>query len=201
MSKATSETMEQITSWLKDNNIKQVQCVISDHTGVARGKVLPVDKFISEQGCRLSETILLQSVVGGYAEEDVLWSLTAPRDVDMILKPDATACYLLPWADEPTAMIIHDCYTPQGEAVTFSPRNVLKKVMQLYTDKGWQAIVAPEMELYFCKTCSDENLELQVPAGKSGRTEAGRQSFSINAISEFSPLIQDIYAGAKIQGL
>lgn len=33
-----------------------MQCLISDHTGVARGKMLPVDKFISEQGCRLAET-------------------------------------------------------------------------------------------------------------------------------------------------
>ncbi len=198
---STSETMKQITEWLNDNEIKQVQCLISDHTGVARGKVLPVDKFISEQGCRLGETILLQSIVGGYAAGDVLWSLSDPRDVDMLLKPDASACYLLPWSDEKTAMIIHDCYTSQNNAVTFSPRNVLKKVIQLYRDQGWQAVVAPEMELYLTKTSTDENQALQVPVGKSGRTEAGRQSFGIDAISEFDPLMKDIYTWAKAQGL
>ena len=198
---SSSETMKKITQWLNENNIKQVQCLISDHTGVARGKVLPVDKFISEQGCRLGETILLQSVVGGYAPSDVLWSLSDPRDVDMILKPDANACYLLPWSDDNTAMIIHDCYTPQNKEVTFSPRNVLKKVIQLYTDQGWQAVVAPEMELYLTQTNNNENEELQVPVGKSGRTEAGRQSFGIDAISEFDPLMKDIYAWAKAQKL
>ncbi len=196
-----SETVSQITTWLYENGVQQVQCLISDHTGVARGKVLPVDKFISEQGCRLGETILLQSIVGGYAPDDVLWSLSDPRDVDMLLKPDANACYLLPWSDEKTAMIIHDCFTPQGKEVTFSPRNLLKKVIQLYTEQGWQAVVAPEMELYLTKTSTDENQELQVPAGKSGRTEAGRQSFGIDAISEFEPLMKDIYAWAKVQGL
>ncbi|MCW8833528.1 MAG: glutamine synthetase family protein [Colwellia sp.] len=193
--------MNQIVKWLEENKVKQVQCLIGDHTGVARGKVLPVEKFISEQGCRLGETILLQSIVGGYAADGVLWSLSDPRDVDMILKPDANACYLLPWHDEKTAMIIHDCYTPQGEKVTFSPRNLLRKVIQLYAEQGWQAVVAPEMELYLAKTSTDENQELQAPAGKSGRVEAGRQSFGIDAISEFDPLMKDIYAWANAQGL
>ena len=201
MNKSSSETMKKIESWLAEKNITQVQCVVGDHTGVPRGKVLPVDMFINEQGCRLAETILLQSVVGGYAASDVLWSLSDPRDVDMILKPDDTACYVLPWEEESTAMIIHDSFTPSDDEVTFSPRNVLKKVIELYTKQGWQAVVAPEMELYLTKTCTDENQDLQVPAGKSGRTEAGRQSFSLDAISEFDPLMKDIYAWGQQQGL
>ena len=198
---ATSDKMNQIVQWLNENDIKQVQCLISDHTGVARGKVLPVEKFISEQGCRLGETILLQSVVGGYAPSDVLWSLSDPRDVDMILKPDVNACFVLPWTDDKTAMIIHDCYTPQNKEVAFSPRSLLKKVIALYAKQGWQAVVAPEMELYLTKKNADENQALQVPVGKSGRLEAGRQSFGIDAISEFDPLMKDIYAWAEAQGL
>jgi len=119
----------------------------------------------------------------------------------MILKPDSSACYLLPWEDEPTAMIIHDCYTPEDKSVAFSPRSLLKKVIKLYSDKGLKAVVAPEMELYLTKTCTDANQTLEVPEGKSGRTEAGRQSFGLDAISEFSPLMKDIYAWANIQGL
>lgn len=201
MSNQMSESMTAIESWLSANKVTQVQCVIGDHTGVARGKILPVDKFISEEGCRLGETILLQSVVGGYARGEVLWSLSDPRDVDMILKPDQGACYMLPWCEEPTAMIIHDCYTPSDEEVTFSPRNLLKKVIKLYTDEGLKAVVAPEMELYLAQNSDDENQPLAVPKGKSGRIEAGRQSFGIDAISEFDPLMKDIYSWAKVQGL
>lgn len=201
MNKSPNGTMNNIENWLTTHKIKQVQCVVSDHTGVPRGKVLPVEMFINEQGCRLAETILLQSVVGGYAACDVLWSLSDPRDVDMILKPDDTACYVLPWEEEATAMIIHDSYTPSDKEVAFSPRNILKKVIDLYKQQGWKAVVAPEMELYLTKTCTDENQDLQVPAGKSGRTEAGRQSFSLDAISEFDPLMKDIYAWGNKQGL
>lgn len=198
---STSETMNKITQWLNENDVKQVQCLISDHTGVARGKILPVDKFISEQGCRLGETILLQSIVGDYPSDDILWSLSDPRDVDMILKPDANACYLLPWRDDKTAMIIHDCYNAKNQAINFSPRNLLKKVINLYKEQGWQAVVAPEMELYLAQTNTNENQPLEVPVGKSGRLEAGKQSFGIDAVSEFDPLMKDIYAWAKVQGL
>ncbi|HCT07828.1 MAG TPA: glutamine synthetase, partial [Pseudomonas sp.] len=48
-----------------------------------------------------------------------------------------------------------------------SPRNVLKKVLKLYADKGWQPIVAPEMEFYLTKRCEDPDFPLQPPIGRS----------------------------------
>jgi len=199
--KSLQESMQKIEQWLQKHSITQVQSLIGDHTGIARGKVFPVEKFIAEQGCRLGETILLQSTTGDLAEDKLLYSLADERDIDMILRPDANACYVLPWCEEPTAMIIHDCYHQHGDPIELAPRNVLKKVMALYEKQGWQSIVAPEMELYLAQNSPDENQSLQAPLGKSGRKEAGRQSFSIDAISEFAPLMKDIYAWAEVQQL
>jgi glutamine synthetase len=193
--------MDNIKQWLTDNNVKHVQSLISDHTGIARGKIFPVNKFINEGGCRLAETILLMSTTGNLAKDELLLSLADPRDIDMILKPDANACYLIPWAKEPTAMIIHDCFTQDGADSKLSPRSLLKKVIALYEAEGLKAIVAPEMELYFAETNNDPNLPLTPPTGKSGRMEIGRQSFGIDAVSEFEPILQDIYAWAKLQNL
>lgn len=193
--------MDNIKQWLAKHNVKHVQSLISDHTGIARGKVFPVDKFIEEGGCRLGETILLMSATGDLAADNMLFTLADPRDIDMLLKPDENACYLLPWADEPTAMIIHDCYDQNGDSSSLSPRSLLKKVIALYKAKGLKAVVAPEMELYLAQTCDDANQPLKAPHGKSGRIESGRQSFGIDAISEFDPLMKDIYDWANIQGL
>lgn len=193
--------MDKIKSWLAAHNVMHVQSLISDHSGIARGKVFPVDKFISEDGCRLGETILLMSTTGDLAADDVLYSVADPRDIDMFLKPDANACYMVPWAKEPTAMIIHDCFTQDGAASKLSPRSLLKKVIALYQEQGLKAVVAPEMELYFAETNHDANQPLRAPKGKSGRIEVGRQSFGIDAISEFEPVLQDIYTWAKLQEL
>lgn len=193
--------METISKWLTDNQIQKVQCLMADHTGIARGKVYPVEKFIEEGGCRLGETILLQAATGDLPEDDLLFSLADPRDIDMLLKPDPQACYPIPWADEPTAMIIHNCLDQNLNMIEQSPRNILKKVIGLYDSQGLQAIVAPEMELYLTESCQDPNIPLNSPQGKSGRYEAGRQSFGIDAITEFEPVMSDIYTWAKEQGL
>ena len=115
--------MNKIEAWLKEHKITEVECMVSDLTGIARGKIAPTMKFISEKGMRLPESILLQSVTGDYVEDEIYYDLLDPADIDMICKPDDSAIYLVPWALEPTAQIIHDCYDKTGEPIEMSPRN------------------------------------------------------------------------------
>ncbi|SDU32056.1 glutamine synthetase family protein [Halopseudomonas salegens] len=193
--------MNKIEDWLKEHKITEVECMVSDLTGIARGKIAPTVKFISEKGMRLPESILLQSVTGDYVDDDIYYELLDPADIDMICKPDENAIYLVPWALEPTAQIIHDTYDKRGNPIDMSPRNLLKKVLKLYADKGWQPMVAPEMEFYLTRRNEDPDLPLQPPIGRSGRQETGRQSFSIDAANEFDPLFEDMYDWCEAQGL
>ena len=189
--------MNKITQWLKENNVEDVQCVTGDHTGISRGKVLPVDTFIADQGFRIAEGVLLTAACGDLINDNDLFKLVDQRDLDMVLTPDADACYLLPWTRKPTAMIIHDCFLQDGSANGLSPRVILQQVLALYKDKGLTPVVAPEMELYLTQTNADPSLPLQPPIGRSGRRESGRQSFGIEALCEFDPFINDIYDWAK----
>ncbi|MBD3897333.1 glutamine synthetase [Halomonas sp. ML-15] len=193
--------MKDLESWLKERRITEVECLVSDITGIARGKIAPVSKFVAEKGMRLPESVLLQTVTGDYVEDDIYYSLLDPADIDMICKPDINAAYPVPWALEPTAQVIHDCFDKQGTPIELSPRNQLKKILKLYADQGWQPVVAPEMEFYLTKRCEDPDLPLQPPIGRSGRQETGRQSFSIDAANEFDPLFEDMYDWCEEQGL
>ena len=188
-----SNNLDQLTDWLKDHKITEVECMIADLTGITRGKISPTNKFIAEKGMRLPESVLLQTVTGDYVEDDIYYELLDPADIDMICRPDHNAVFLVPWAIEPTAQVIHDTYDKQGNPIELSPRNVLKKVLKLYSDQGWQPIVAPEMEFYLTKRSDDPDYPLQPPIGRSGRPEIGRQSFSIEAANEFDPLFEDVY--------
>src|SRR5690554_6276370 len=193
--------MNKIEAFLKEHRITEVECMVSDLTGIARGKIAPTAKFMSEKGMRLPESILLQSVTGDYVDDDVYYDLLDPADIDMICKPDDDGIYLVPWAIEPTAQIIHDCYDKHGVPIEMSPRNLLKKVLRLYAEKGWKPLVAPEMEFYLTQRCEDPDLPFQAPIGRSGRQETGRQSFSIDAANEFDPLFEDMYDWCEAQGL
>ena len=191
-------SMERIRDWLQENRITEVECLVPDMTGNARGKFIPADKFIKEDS-RLPESILVQTVTGGYTR--IHDELVGPMDGDMMLQPDPDTMRLVPWASDPTAQIIHDCYTRDGEPHPLASRNVLKRVLALYEAEGWKPVVAPEVEYYLIQKNTDPDSELQPPIGRSGRREAGRQSYSTDAVNEFEPIIEEMYEFCEAQGL
>jgi glutamine synthetase len=88
-----------------------------------------------------------------------------------------------------------------GRPVEIAPRQVLKRVMDLYTKRGWTPVVAPELEFYLVKRNTDPDYPLEPPIGRSGRAEAGRRSYSISAVNEFDAVFEDIYSFAEAQHL
>ncbi|MGL5409719.1 MAG: glutamine synthetase, partial [Shewanella sp.] len=119
--------MNKLIAFLKERKITEVECVICDMTGIARGKIAPVDKFLDEKGMRLPESVLLQTVTGDYVDEEIYYSLLDHADIDFVCMPDENAVFMLPWTVEATAQVIHDCYDRMGNPIELSPRNVLKK--------------------------------------------------------------------------
>lgn len=188
--------------WLTENNITEIECLVPDLTGVARGKILPREKFSTDRAMRLPEAVLGVSVTGespeGHAGYDRVMGFT---DKDMVLIPDPTTLRLVPWATDPTAQVIMDCVNHDGSPIDFAPRNVLRRVQNLYKDLGWTPIVAPELEFYLIARNTDPDLPLTPPIGRSGRRETSRQLYSIDAVNEFDPLFEDIYDYCEVMGL
>jgi glutamine synthetase len=94
----------------------------------------------------------------------------------MQLRPDPSTVRIVPWASDPTAQVIHDCFDHKGNLVPFAPRTVLRKVCDLFAAEGLQPIVAPELEFYLTARNTDPNTLLRPPIGRSGRAETSRQS-------------------------
>jgi len=182
----------ELSEWFHAHGITEVECLVSDLTGILKGKIMPAGKYLNGGRPRLPDSIFIQTVTGGYPDdEDIRFWNPAERDMELV--PDVAAVYLVPWADDPTAQIIHDCYYLTGEPVELSPRSVLKRVLGLYEARGWRPVVAPEVEFYLVKTNTDSDYPLEPPIGRSGRQESSRQSFSIDAVNEFDPLFEEMY--------
>ena len=182
-----------IQSWLKDNAIEDVEAFVSDMAGVARGKVVSADSFGSGE-LKLPEGIFAQTVSGDYAKDK-----ENLEDRDMLLVPDASTIRPVPWATDPTASVFLDCSRRDGTPVGTSPRQVLRRVLQLYAAKGWTPVVAPEVEFYLINPHSDANAEVEPPEGRLGWTETGKQPFSIDSMNDFNPFINDVYAYCEAQ--
>ncbi|WP_142847636.1 glutamine synthetase family protein [Telmatospirillum sp. J64-1] len=187
-----------LKDWIRSNAITEVESVVPDMSGVARGKIVPAHKFLrSQQGrdMRLPESVFIQTVTGSYPEEDV----TSEANGDVYLQPDLSSLRMVPWYSEPTGLVINDCFYADGSPVGISPRQVLKKVLALYDERGWKPIVAPELEFFLVKPSDDPDYPLEPPIGRSGRPETGRQSYGIDAVNEFDPLFDDIYDFCEVQ--
>jgi glutamine synthetase len=191
--------METVHKWLIENRITEVEVLVPDMTGNARGKFIPAAKYMKQDSPRLPEGILAQAVNGDYPDD--YWELLDPRDRDMNLRADPKTMRVVPWAKDPTAQIIHDCYDMEGNLHALSTRNVLRRVLDLYERDGLRPVVAPEVEFYLVKKNADPDYELQPPVGRSGRPESARQSYSIDAVNEFDPIIEDMYDFCEAQNL
>jgi glutamine synthetase len=192
--------MTDLREWFAEHHVTEVECLVPDLTGIPRGKITPAQKFLDGGALRLPESIFIQSVTGEYPpdEDD---KLTDPAIIDITLRADASTVRLVPWAREPTAQIIHDCHYKNGDPVPMAPRQVLQRVLKLYQEKGWEPVLAPELEFYLVGRNTDPDYPLAPPVGRSGRQETGRQSYSIDAVNEFDPLFEEMYDFCEAQEL
>ncbi len=189
----------EIRTFFRERGISEVEAIIPDMAGVARGKIMPAQKFAEDEGMRLPESIFLQTVTGDYPADTS--AAMSPAEIDIVLKADPRTVRVVPWAPEPTAQVIHDCFYSDGRRVTMAPRHVLRNVLELYAQRGWEPVVAPELEFYLIEPNIDADYPLKPPVGRSGRSEPGRQSYSIAAVNEFDPLFDDIYAFCEAQDI
>lgn len=189
----------EIRQWLEENNISEVECLVPDMTGNARGKFIPAHQFLSQSDLKLPESIMVQTVTGEYTDDH--WDFVEPTDTDMVLVADPKTLRKVPWAREPTAQIIADCYKASGEPHPLASRNVLRHVLALYEKAGLRAEVAPEVEFFLVHKNTDPDYELMPPKGRSGRREVARMSFSIDAVAEFEDFVEDMYDFADEQAL
>ena len=184
-------------AYLAGRRLDEVECIISDLPGIARGKAVPAPKFAKQSQFFLPNSIFFQTITGGWGEAAGPEGFVEP---DMILKPDMDTATAAPWTGDWTLQVIHDAYERSGEPVPFAPRNVLKRVVKLYEDRGLTPVVAPEMEFFLVARNLDPAQAIAPMMGRSGRPAAARQAYSMSAVDEFGPVIDDIYDFAEAQG-
>ena len=197
---------ENFEKWLNDHSITEVECLVPDLGGIARGKILPTKKFIQgleNDSHRLPQSVFIQTISGGYATEDEELPVDVynPTDIDVILRPDFSTIRSVPWYEDPTAQVICDAVNLNGTHVINSSRSVLKKILKLFDELGFQPIVSPEVEFYLVKPNPDSDYPLEVPIGQSGREETGKQAFGIDAVNEFDNLFEDVYNFCEDQNI
>src|SRR5688500_12923521 len=61
-------SIEEARAWIAERGIEEIECMIPDQAGVARGKIMPAEKFFASPGMNMPTSIFLQTISGDYPE-------------------------------------------------------------------------------------------------------------------------------------
>ncbi|WXL27155.1 glutamine synthetase family protein [Ectopseudomonas mendocina] len=175
----------------------QVECVTPDLNGVPRGKVMTAAGFLEGRRLQLARGVLLQCIMGGYPDA----SFYGSDDGDLALVPDPQQIHRLPWADVPRAFAICDAVELNGESSQLSTRGLLKQVLNRYAQRGWQPVVATELEFYVFAPNADPHQPFQSPVGIDGRRVTGGSAFSVSSNNGLRPFFNEVYECMAALGL
>ncbi|MBT6034952.1 MAG: glutamine synthetase [Kordiimonadaceae bacterium] len=187
-------------NWLDKNEIEEVEVIVCDFAGIARGKMLPKDKFVkglSGKDLRMPDSIFSVTIDCDFALNEFLTDL----EEDLYLRPEFESLRLTPWRKKPTASVICNLVDDKNEFSKSSPRQILKNILKLYEDKGWQPIVAAEFEFYLIANQGDSLSAPKPAAGKSGKPTDDKGVFSMDALDEFGDMFSDVRRYSEIMSV
>jgi len=191
------QSEESVEEFLKENLISEVECLVPDITGNARGKFIPANKFVKEDS-RLPEGILAQTVTGEYSDD--FWELLGTVDGDMLLEPDPSTMRKVPWANEAPYKLFTTAIPKTASPSIFVTQCIETYSCALRSGRA-EPVIAPEVEFYLIEKNIDPDSALKPPIGRSGRHETARQSYSIDAANEFEDFVETMYSYGDAMGL
>jgi len=176
----------------------ELELILPDMNGIPRGKTIAADSLSESDPPHLAEAIFFQTINGGYS---LAMDKFDANDGDLLMHPDWSTYRSTPWKPGNVGQVICETKDQRGNPIAYDSRNVLKKVLQEYSDLGLTAIVAPEVELYLLNPLAIGDLAMTIAAGEASQAEFGGEAYSLDALDKFSPVIEDIKAMCRDTGL
>jgi glutamine synthetase len=191
--------MTETVKWLEQQAITEVECLVPDLNGIPRGKIVPASKLSGDAPIMLASSSLVVTVTGNYSGS--VDDESAYQDADMRLVPDLSSLCRAAGARPGRAYVFADAYAQDGTPWPSAPRQVLRSVLELYRNRGWRPVMAPELEFYLTAQNPDPAVPLAAPVGRSGRPETSQDPYGLESLGEFQPVIDQIYAHAEAMAL
>jgi glutamine synthetase len=130
----------------KDNNVKFIRLWFTDILGTLKSFAITVDE-------------LEDALDGGMGFDGS--SITGYQDIeesDMIAMPDPSTFKAIPWSPQeaPTARMICDVQTPDGDPYVGDPRHVLRRALERASEMGFDNFFCgPELEFFYFRNSND----------------------------------------------
>lgn len=132
-------------------DLETVEMLLTDTNGVIRGKWAPPSTLrkVFDGGIQLPLSLFGLDVWGREVPETGLHIETGDRDGNCLGVPGS----ILPvtWARRPTAQVLLSMHEPDGSPFFADPRHRLRAVLDRFTARGLNPVVAFELEFYLVR--------------------------------------------------
>lgn len=149
--------MEHVQEQIRSKGIQFINLQFSDIMGIVKTVGIPVEQWadVVDHGLWFDG-----SSVEGFARI---------AESDMLLHPDLDTFAVIPWdSDVPTARVICNVHTTNGDPFEGDPRRVLKRALAFAAEMGYEYFTGPELEFFLFKPHADGSLLPLTPHDQAG---------------------------------
>ncbi|WP_415001027.1 glutamine synthetase family protein [Arenimonas sp.] len=127
---------------------EMIDLLLPDMNGLLRGKRITRDALekVYANGVCLPMSLIATDITGNTVEETGLGYDIG--DEDRICRPVPGTLKIVPWQSRPMAQVLLSMEDGKGGMFAANPREVLRRVVERFAEKGLTPVVAVELEFY-----------------------------------------------------
>jgi glutamine synthetase len=183
-------------------DIKWVDTIYADLSGVVRGKRYPIDhlKKLLTGTLAVPGSVFLLDTSGSCS--DPLGYGFADGDPDSPVRADPATLKPVPWAEVPTAQVMLRFYEKDGSPFRFEPRTVAARVLARLAELKLRPVVAFELEFYLVDRERAAGGQPQPPISPmTGARESETQVYAMNDVDAYAGFLQEVGEACAAQDI
>ncbi|MET7399668.1 glutamine synthetase family protein [Dactylosporangium sp. NPDC005572] len=188
--------------------IEMVRFGFADQHGIVRGKTVTRAALAAamRSGITAPSSLLLKDTSGRsvypvFAADTGVGVAGFAGAGDIVLVPDPSSFRVVPWASR-TGWVLCDVRFPDGAAVPFCTRSLLRGQLGALAERGYRMTVGAELEFHVFRALDEGFAPARVgrpgapgTAAAAGPTTAGSQLLHEETLDGLDELVQAIYTG------
>ena len=194
---------DEFDKFLSDNpNIKYLDAILSDLSGIIRGKRLPIEDAykLFNSGVQFCYSTFLLDTSGYCPDADGRG--VADGDPDANYYPISSTLKMIPWHKDELAQVMITIQDNSRYNSIVDPRNLLAQIWNRFENLKLKAKVAFELEFYLISRRKN-NSQKPIPAKskRTGKENEGTQVYSMSDLDDYYDFLEDVNKFSKIQGI
>lgn len=182
--------------------LELVDLILPDMNGLLRGKRVSADSLdkVYRDGVCLPMSLIGSDITGNTVEETGLGYDIG--DEDRVCRPVPGSLKPVPWSPLPMAQLLLQMEDARDGLFAAQPREVLKRVLQRYAEKGLTPVIAIELEFYLLDPRLDPSgRPLSAPNPHTGTHDTGTQVYSLQDLDDHRGFTDAVARACKAQGI